>query len=48
LDDFNSLPQLHSFFKLLSIDTAVDGRTFISGLEAKEHPIFALMYHPEY
>jgi hypothetical protein len=48
LEDYQSIQSLQSFFKLISTDVAEDNREYITGMEAREHSIYATMYHPEY
>lgn len=46
--DYNALPEFNSFFKVISTDHTAEGQEFLTALEANDHPIYALMYHPEY
>ena len=48
LGDYNSIPALNNFFKLVSTDTTENGQAYITGIEGYDHPVYALMYHPEY
>ena len=48
LEDYQQIPSLNNFFKLLSTDVAENGVTYITGLQSNNFPIYALMYHPEY
>ena len=46
--DYQSIPSLRRFFKVISTDTTYDKEEFLTALEAYNYPIYALMYHPEY
>lgn len=48
LADYNAIPSLNQFFKLISTDQTAEGETFLTALEANGFSIYALMYHPEY
>lgn len=48
LGDYNKIPALNNFFKVVSTDTAKSGQAYITGVEAYDHPVYALMFHPEY
>ena len=48
MDDYEQVEPLNSLFRLISTDVAEDGREYITGLEARDHSIYATMYHPEY
>jgi anthranilate/para-aminobenzoate synthase component II len=38
---------MNSFFNVLMVDT-FNGTTFINSMEAKNYPIYTLMFHPEF
>lgn len=46
--DFDSIPSLKNFFKVISTDRTENGEQFLTAMEAYNHNIYALMYHPEY
>jgi len=48
VNDYNKLPALNRFFKVISTDVTEKGEPFLTALEAHNYPIYALMYHPEY
>jgi len=33
---------------VIASDHTIEGQHFLTGLEAYDHPIYALMFHPEY
>ena len=44
---FNANDNLHSQFNLLSTNVDVNGKEFVSSIEAKDKPYFATQWHPE-
>lgn len=40
-------PALHSFFRLISTNTDRQGVRFVSAVESKDYPIYAVQFHPE-
>jgi len=44
---FAESPALVEFFDILSTNVDRDGKEFISGVESKKYPIYAVQYHPE-
>ena len=48
MSDYNKLPALNRFFKVISTDVTENGEPFLTALESINFPIYALMYHPEY
>ena len=46
--DYEAIPSLKSFFKVLSTDRTEKGIKFLTAMESYEYPIYAIMYHPEY
>ena len=48
LEDFEQSAKLKDFFKIISYDTTSAGVRYPSGLEAKNYPIWCVLYHPEY
>ncbi|EGC28836.1 hypothetical protein DICPUDRAFT_51633, partial [Dictyostelium purpureum] len=47
VETFNNFTSLHQFFDILSLNDDKSGNTFISVIESKEYPIYAVMFHPE-
>jgi hypothetical protein len=48
VNDYNKLPALNRFFKVISTDVTAKGEPYLAALEAFNYPIYALMDHPEY
>ena len=48
VSDYEAIPSFNSFFKVIASDHTIEGQHFLTGLEAYDHPIYALMFHPEY
>ncbi len=48
MSDFESIPSLNSFFKVISYDRTRRGEIFPTHVEAYNHSVFGLLYHPEY
>jgi len=47
-DAYESNANLQEFFNILSVNTdPMNGKKFISSVEAKKYPIFAVQWHPE-
>ena len=50
-DLYNKKPKIREFFDVVGTDTYVDGdgiiTTFVTAVEGRKYPVFALMYHPE-
>lgn len=46
-DSSSRFPQLREFFTVLSTNLDRKGRAFVSSVQAKDWPIFAVQYHPE-
>eukprot|EP01059_Diplonema_ambulator_P018031 TRINITY_DN3019_c1_g1_i1.p1 TRINITY_DN3019_c1_g1~~TRINITY_DN3019_c1_g1_i1.p1 ORF type:complete len:315 (+),score=37.97 TRINITY_DN3019_c1_g1_i1:527-1471(+) len=46
-DTFSKNEKLTSFFDVLSTNKDLNGRVFISTMEAKNYPIYATQWHPE-
>eukprot|EP00347_Sterkiella_histriomuscorum_P007669 403348028 len=44
---FQSLPNLSNFFNVLQTDN-LNGLDYVVAIEAKEYPIYGVLYHPEY
>ena len=44
---FESNGKLANFFKVLSTNTDANGKPFVSTIEARDFPIYAVQYHPE-
>eukprot|EP00127_Corallochytrium_limacisporum_P007405 Clim_evm8s251 gene=Clim_evmTU8s251 len=45
--DFNRYTALHEFWNLVSTSSDRDGAEFISTIEAKDYPVWAVQWHPE-
>ncbi|KAJ5073036.1 protease family c26 gamma-glutamyl hydrolase [Anaeramoeba ignava] len=46
-DRFNSLSNLYDFYNILSTTKDINGRSFVSSIEAKKYPFFGVQFHPE-
>ena len=44
---FNHYPKLKEFMRVTQTDT-FKGTEFVNAFEAKNYPIYGMMYHPEY
>ncbi|CDW76180.1 gamma-glutamyl hydrolase [Stylonychia lemnae] len=47
-DDYLANEDLHQFFKVNAIDYDVNDRKYLTQIEARKYPIYAIMFHPEY
>ncbi|XP_028270256.1 gamma-glutamyl hydrolase isoform X2 [Parambassis ranga] len=45
--NFHENEKLHSFFSLLSTNTAENGAHFVSTIEGKRYPFYGVQWHPE-
>jgi len=45
--NFTTDPVLSSFYKMLTTSMDLDGKPFISTIESRRYPIFAVQWHPE-
>jgi gamma-glutamyl hydrolase len=44
---YATLAKLWSFFAIVSVSKDLQGKFFVSSIEAKNYPIFGVMWHPE-
>ncbi|KAN0038736.1 hypothetical protein ACTA71_000922 [Dictyostelium dimigraforme] len=44
---FNNNPSLYQFFDILALNNDKNGLEFISLIESKDYPIYAIIWHPE-
>lgn len=47
IDTYNKEPSLKDFFKILSVNNGLNGKTFVSTVEAFDYPIYGTQWHPE-
>ncbi|KAK0049244.1 gamma-glutamyl hydrolase A-like isoform X1 [Biomphalaria pfeifferi] len=47
LKDFFTLPNLSTFYRLLTTNVGRDNVTFVSGFEANQYPFYGIQWHPE-
>ncbi|KAN0019601.1 hypothetical protein ACTFIU_002818 [Dictyostelium citrinum] len=45
--NFNNVPSLNQFFNVLALNNDKSGNEFISLIESKDYPIYAIIWHPE-
>merc|ERR1712179_818392 len=46
-ETYEKYPALKRFFKILSVNNDESGKEFISTVEARNYPIYAVQWHPE-
>jgi len=47
VDTFLDNQKLNAFFDITSVNFDGNGKWFVSSIEAKDYPIYAVQFHPE-
>ncbi|CAF3504123.1 unnamed protein product [Rotaria socialis] len=45
--NFSADPILSTFYKMLTISSDLEGKTFVSTIESRRYPVFGVQWHPE-